>query len=84
MSNKVLVVTWLALIALTLVSVALGHLSLSFGLLLGLVLAAVFVKNGLIVDVFMGLKKAPWGWRLAMQGYTLFVCLLIAASYALI
>lgn len=74
-------ITWIALIACTLLTAALGHLFVSFMVILASALVLVIVKNSLIVDVFMGLKQAPTFWRIAMHVYTLFVVGLIGLSY---
>ena len=71
--------TWIALVALTLASAVLGRLAQDALLpALGLLLAGV--KGQLVVDVFMGLRRAPRFWRGLLSGY---LALLVAALTAL-
>lgn len=74
--------TWLVLLALTVLSAALGELAAGSLLpALGLVLAAV--KGQLVLDVFMGLGRAPRGWRLVMSGYLMALVSALAGLYLL-
>ena len=74
--------TWLALVALTLASALLGRLAQDALLpALGLLLAAV--KGQLVVDVFMGLRRAPRLWRGLLSGYLAVLVAALAALYLL-
>ena len=80
LSSKKLAGTWVLLIALTLTSAVLGTFDIPHGLLVFLVLLMVLIKNQQIIDVFMELKTAPKLWRGLMQGYTLFIVVVVGIT----
>jgi len=80
LSGKQLAGTWVLLIALTLISAALGTVDMPQGLLVFLVLLTVLIKNQQIIDVFMELKSAPALWRGLMQAYTLFIVVVVGIT----
>jgi len=51
--------------------------------LTGLLFALAAVKGWLVIDVFMGLRRAPVFWRRIMLGWLLAVCALLALIHAL-
>mgnify|MGYP005843631313 CR=1 FL=1 len=74
--------TWIALVALTVASALLGRLAQDSLLpLVGLLLAGV--KGQLVVDVFMGLRRAPRLWRGLLSGYLAVLVTALAALYLL-
>jgi len=74
--------TWLVLLVLTVLSAGLGELAAGALLpALGLVLAAV--KGQLVLDVFMGLGRAPRLWRLIMSGYLMVLVSALTGLYLL-
>lgn len=80
LSSRKLTVTWLLLIALTLISAGLGSLGLPQELLVFFVLLTVLVKNHQIIDVFMELKSAPLLWRGMMQLFTLAIVIAVGIT----
>ncbi len=52
------------------------------GILVWLVFALVIVKAMLLVDHFMEMKHAPFGWRLASQGWAIVVVAVLAGVHA--
>ncbi|MCP5160829.1 MAG: cytochrome C oxidase subunit IV family protein [Hahellaceae bacterium] len=72
-----LTVSWIWLMALTLLSAALVNSGWPVERVLILALLMVVLKNQQIVDTFMGLQRAPWFWRGIMQFYTLLIALLV-------
>ncbi len=51
------------------------------GILVWLVFALVIVKAMLLVDHFMEMKHAPFGWRLASQGWAVVVVTVLAGIH---
>jgi cytochrome c oxidase subunit IV len=74
---------WLALVVLTLLTFDIGRLGLGGTTVMGFVLLATFVKGQLVVDYFMGLRRARLFWRLVMFFYLAVVGSLIAVAYLL-
>jgi len=72
-----LTLTWLWLVLLTCLSVALVSSGWPAERVLLLALLTVVLKNQQVVDRFMSLKRAPIIWRGIMQLYTLLICVLI-------
>ncbi len=74
-----LTVSWLYLVVLTLLSVALVGSGWPADKVLMLALLMVVMKNQVIVDVFMGLKGGPALWRGLLGGYTLVIAVFVVA-----
>lgn len=72
---------WLALIALTGVTYAIGDAGLGGTGIMLFVLALTFIKSQMIASYFMGLRKAGLMWRLIMGGYLVLVTTMIAVAY---
>lgn len=76
--------TWLVLITLTLVSVFLGNTMENSAWLALAVTLTIIVKGQQIVDVYMGLRKAPPRWRALLMSYVLLVPSIIGLLYAIV
>ena len=74
---------WLLVMVLTVVSANFAEQPQLSSLLITIVLLITAVKSGVIVDYFMGLKKASAFWRWIMMLYVPLVSIIIGASYAL-
>jgi hypothetical protein len=86
MTHK-LTLSWLCLLALTLLGWWLGHQPF-YPLfpqqwLLWAVLLLSAVKGQWIINLFMGMKNAPMGFRLAMSGWLLIVLAAMALFLSL-
>lgn len=81
MNNKQIIISWLILIALTLLSVFIGEIVENHTLFILLVLAIVFLKGQQIVDIFMELKTAPRMWRLILLSYVILIPAIITTIY---
>lgn len=80
-SNRFATIIWLALVALTLATFAIGESGLGGKqVMLGLLLIAL-IKGQMVSNYFMGLKQADFLWRAIMLIYYLLVGGLIAAAY---
>ena len=75
------VLSWLLLIALTLISVYITQFIDSRRLFICCALIIVFFKGQQIIDVFMELKHAPKRWRLLLLSYVVLMPLVIAIIY---
>lgn len=82
-SSKYITGAWLVLLALTLIAVYISTLSLSYGAMISIVVFTTVVKGQQIVDIFMGMKKAPAKWRILLLGYVVLVPLLTGSVIAL-
>lgn len=79
-------IVWVILVLATSLSygIAEGHSGQSLGaLLVGLLFTLAAVKGWLVIDVFMGLRRAPIFWRSIMLAWLMVVCTLLALIYAL-
>lgn len=82
-SNRYSTIVWLLLVALTLVTYAMGETGMAgSGAMLGLLLIAL-VKGQMVANYFMGLRHVALGWRAVMLAYFLIVGGLIALAYRL-
>jgi len=80
-NNRFATIVWLALVALTLATFAIGEAGLGGKqVMLGLLLIAL-IKGQMVSNYFMGLKQADFLWRAIMLIYYLLVGGLIAAAY---
>jgi cytochrome c oxidase subunit IV len=77
-------VVWLILVLATGLSywVAEGRPGQLGPLRVGLLFALAAVKGWLVIDCFMGLRRAPAFWRRIMLGWLLAVCALLALIHA--
>ncbi|MEW6990031.1 cytochrome C oxidase subunit IV family protein [Colwelliaceae bacterium 6441] len=81
MNNKQIIISWLSLIALTLLSIYVGDFFDNHNIFILLVLFIVFLKGQQIVDIFMELKTAPSMWRLLLISYVLLIPAIISIIY---
>ncbi len=75
------IISWLLLIALTLISVYMTSIITSRSLLISCALIIVFLKAQQIIDIFMELKHAPKPWRLVLLSYIFLVPLILTIIY---
>lgn len=84
-SYKVSTLSWLWLLALTVVSTYIGEFLELFNaqksLFIGIVLFIVFLKGQQIIDIFMELKHAPKLWRRLLLAYVTLLPIIIGAIY---
>lgn len=73
--------TWLALLALTAITYAIGHAGLHGTTAVFIVLALALVKTHWVADYFMGLRRAGWGWRAALFAWQLAVAVGLGVAY---
>ena len=57
---------WLVLMALTLVTLAIGQLGLQGMPIVGFLMVMTYIKGQMVADYFMGLKRVAWRWRRGM------------------
>ncbi len=84
-TNKKNTLSWLWLLALTVISTYV-NLFLSFfnmqkSLFISIVLFIVFLKGQQIIDVFMELKQAPKLWRRLLMAYVILLPIIIGLIY---
>jgi len=86
-ANKRNTLSWLWLLALTIISTYIGLLLEFFStpetLYINIVLFIVFLKGQQIIDVFMELKQAPKLWRWLLMTYVILLPSIIALIYLL-
>ncbi len=84
-SNKKNIISWLWLIALTVISVFVSQFidlfNLQKSLFIIIVLSIVFLKGQQIIDVFMELKHAPKLWRRLLLAYVILLPTIIGLIY---
>lgn len=71
--------SWLLLISLTMLSLAVSEWVKSPAVMILVVVLAVIIKGQSIVDTFMGLKTAPVVWRRLLLSYVIVVPTIIGA-----
>lgn len=71
--------SWLLLISLTMLSLAVSEWVKSPVVMILVVVLAVMIKGQSIVDIFMGLKTAPVVWRRLLLSYVIVVPAIIGA-----
>ena len=74
---------WLILMALTLVTLAIGQLGLEGMPVVAFLMLMTFIKGQMVADYFMGLKRVAWRWRIIVLLYMIIVCTLISFAYYL-
>ncbi len=72
---------YLTLMACTMAPVFAMQMGLNPAILVWLAFPLVIVKAVLLVDHFMEMKHAPFGWRLASQGWTVVVVAVLAGIH---
>lgn len=84
-TNKKNTLSWLWLLALTVISVYVGAFlelfSAQKNLYIAVVLFIVFLKGQQIIDIFMELKHAPKLWRRLLLGYVTLLPIIIGVIY---
>lgn len=84
-TNKKNTLSWLWLLALTIISVYVGAFLELFtaqnSLFIAVVLFIVFLKGQQIIDIFMELKHAPKLWRRLLLGYVTLLPIIIGIIY---
>ncbi len=73
--------TWLVLVSLTLMALAIGQAGLAGWGILALLLVSTFVKTWLVAEYFMGLRRVALRWRLIMAAYLVLVLSGIALAW---
>ncbi len=71
--------SWLILISLTLLSLAVSEWVENPAMMILLVVLTVIIKGWNIVDIFMGLNTAPVVWRRLLLSYVIVVPAIIGA-----
>jgi len=86
-TNKKNTLSWLWLLALTVISTYISlfidFFYLQKSLFISIVLFIVFLKGQQIIDVFMELKQAPKFWRRLLMAYVTLLPLIIGLIYLL-
>jgi cytochrome c oxidase subunit 4 len=82
-SNKKNTLSWLWLMALTVISTFIGLVIHNKPLLIFSVLFIVFLKGQQIIDIFMELAQAPKFWRRLLLGYVTVLPIIIGLIYLL-
>lgn len=72
---------YIALMVCTMTPVIAMQAGADPAILVWLVFALVIVKAVLLVDHFMEMRHAPWGWRLAAQGWAPIIIMTLAGVY---
>lgn len=84
-TNKKNTLSWLWLLALTVIStyinLFINFFDLPKSLFISIVLFIVFLKGQQIIDVFMELKQAPKFWRRLLMAYVILLPLTIGLIY---
>jgi cytochrome c oxidase subunit IV len=76
-------IIWIILVILTIFAYLLGYLKLINNSLVAILLITTFIKGGLVIDYFMGLKNVRLKYRLIPIIWLGIVLLLIAVAYYL-
>jgi len=72
---------WLALMGMTLFTLAVGQAGLGGLTVVALLLVATLVKTQLVADFFMGLKHSRFLWRMIVTIYLLVIISMIGLAY---
>ncbi|NMG37419.1 hypothetical protein GRF61_23465 [Azoarcus sp. TTM-91] len=72
---------WLALLAATALTWAIGEGHASGPAIAALLLAVAMAKGTVVILDFMALARAPLLWRIALLGWLALVCALIGLAY---
>ena len=76
-----MLVVYIALMICTMTPVLALQAGADMSVLVWLVFGLVIVKAVLLVDHFMEMKHAPWGWRMAAQGWAVVVVSVLAGIH---
>lgn len=76
-------IIWTILVILTLFAFLVGYLKLVSSLLVGVLLLTTFIKGGLVIEYFMGLKDVTLKYRLIPTLWLASIILLIGVAYYL-
>lgn len=71
---------YITLMVCTMTPVIVMQAGADASVLVWLVFALVIVKAVLLVDHFMEMRNAPWGWRLASQAWAVIIVAALAAT----
>lgn len=82
-SNKKNTLSWLWLMALTIISTFIGSVIHNKALFIVTALFIVFLKGQQIIDIFMELAQAPKLWRRLLLGYVTLLPIIIGFIYIL-
>jgi len=82
-SNNKNTLSWLWLMALTVISTFIGLVINNKALFIVSVLFIVFLKGQQIIDIFMELSQAPKLWRRLLLGYVTLLPIIIGFIYIL-
>lgn len=80
-SNRFATGVWLALVLLTLLTVAIGEEITAGKTVMMSVLLIALIKGQLIANYFMGLRHVSWLWRGIILGYFVVVGSMVALAY---
>ncbi len=72
---------WIILMSLTILTLFMGETGLSGKNIILIILVVTFFKVQMIVDYFMNLRKARWGWQLAMFSWSFLVLSFIGVAF---
>ncbi len=81
--KKTVTTLWIILVILTIFAYLLGYLKLINSSLVAILLISTFIKGGLVIDYFMGLKSVKLKYRLIPIIWLGTVLSLIAVAYYL-
>ena len=81
--KKVLEIIWIILIALTIFAYLLGYLKYIDSALVGILLITTFIKGGLVIEHFMGLKDVQVKYRVIPTVWLGIVLASVAIAYYL-
>ena len=76
-----MLVVYIALMICTMTPVLALQAGADMSVLVWLEFGLVIVKAVLLVDHFMEMKHAPWGWRMAAQGWAVVVVSVLAGIH---
>lgn len=74
-------IIWIILMSLTILTLFIGETGLEGKTIILIILGVTFFKVQMIVDYFMALKKARWGWQLAMFSWSFLVLTFIGVAF---
>lgn len=81
LSNRVLTIIWLMLVALTIATFSIGEAALSGKHVMLTLLAIALIKSQIVANYFMDLRNSKLIWRGIMLGYFVIVGGLIGFAY---
>ncbi len=80
-NTSALTVTWIALLALSILNYYFAEEMLSGSLLIAVVFGAVFVKLTLVISTFMELRHHGRAWLLPTLGFIGVVCVMLTLTW---